>query len=85
MAGFDDGFARRHAQAFAALHRSVGLDYFGIDCAEAPDGRLLVFEVDTAMIVHDMDDADLFPYKQPAMRRLFDGFLAHAAAAIRRV
>ncbi len=83
MAGFDDGFARRHAQAFAALHRSVGLDYFGIDCAEAPDGRLLVFEVDTAMIVHDMDDADLFPYKQPAMRRLFDGFLAHAAAVRR--
>jgi glutathione synthase/RimK-type ligase-like ATP-grasp enzyme len=82
MAGFDT-FARRHARAFAALHRIFGIDYFGIDCAEAPDGRLLVFEVDTAMIVHDMDDAALFPHKQPAMRRLFDGFLAHAAAVRR--
>lgn len=80
MADFDSGFARRHARAFAALHRIFGLDYFGIDCAEAPDGRLLVFEVDTAMIVHDMDDADLFAYKKPAMRRLFAAFLARAAA-----
>lgn len=84
MAGFDDGFARRHARAFAALHRIFGLDYFGIDCAEAPDGRLLVFEVDTAMIVHDMDDAGLFPYKPPAMRRLFAAFLAHARAVARQ-
>ena len=74
MAGFETGFARRHARAFAALNRVFGLDYLGIDCAEAPDGRLLVFEVDTAMIVHDMDDPDLFPYKQPAMRRLFRAF-----------
>ena len=81
MAGFDTGFARRHAVAFAALHRIFGLDYFGIDCAEAPDGRLLVFEVDTAMIVHDMDDADLFAYKKPAMRRLFAAFLACATSA----
>ena len=76
MAGFDDGFARRHAKAFAALHRIFGLDYFGIDCAEMPDGRLLVFEVDVAMIVHDMDDAAVFPYKKPAMQKLFAGFLA---------
>lgn len=75
MADFDHSFARRHARAFAALHRLIGLDYFGIDCAEAPDGRLLVFEVDTAMIVHDMDDEGLFPYKSPAMRRLFDAFV----------
>jgi hypothetical protein len=74
MAGFDTGFALRHARAFAALNRVFGLDYLGIDCAEVPDGRLLVFEVDTAMIVHDMDDEGLFPYKQPAMRRLFRAF-----------
>ncbi|MEO8244905.1 MAG: tetratricopeptide repeat-containing protein [bacterium] len=75
MASFDTDFAARHAEAFAALHRIFGLDYFGIDCAETADGRLLVFEVDTAMIVHDMDDAAMFPYKKPAMKKLFDGFL----------
>ena len=75
MASFDEGFAARHAGAFAAMTEAFGLDYFGIDCAEAPDGRLLVFEADVAMIVHDMDPPDLYPYKGPAMRRLFDGFL----------
>ena len=76
MASFDTSFAKRHAAAFAALYRLVGLDYFGIDCAEAPDGRLVVFELDVAMIVHDMDDAAVFPYKKPVMQKLFAGFLA---------
>lgn len=74
MENFDADFAVRHAAAFAALCSRVGLDYFGIDCAEMPDGRLLVFEVDVAMIVHDMDPEDVFPYKKPAMRKLFAAF-----------
>jgi glutathione synthase/RimK-type ligase-like ATP-grasp enzyme len=81
MAGFDQDFALRHAKAFAALYRIIGLEYFGIDCAELPDGRLLVFEVDVAMIVHDMDDAGVFPYKKPVMQKLFAGFLAAINAA----
>ena len=76
MRDFDSDFAARHAQAFAALHRQLGLDYFGIDCAETPDGRLLLFEADVAMIVHDLDPDHTFPYKKPAMRRLFDAFAA---------
>lgn len=78
MEHFDSDFAHRHAAAFAALNDAVGLDYFGIDCAEMPDGRLLIFEVDVAMLVHDMDDAGLFPYKKVAMQRLFDAFVAYA-------
>jgi hypothetical protein len=76
MAHFDRDFARRHADAFAALYRHIGLDYFGIDCAELPDGRLLMFELDVAMVVHDMDDATIFPYKKIAMQKLFDAFVA---------
>jgi hypothetical protein len=79
MEGFDADFAVRHAEAFAALHRRLGLDYFGIDCAELADGRLLVFEADVAMIVHDLDPEDVFPYKKPAMRRLFAAFQAELA------
>ncbi len=75
MEGFDAGFATRHAQAFEAMTAAVGLDYFGIDCAELPDGRLLVFELDVAMIVHDMDSAALFPYKKPVMKKLFGAFV----------
>ena len=76
MAQFDTDFAQRHATAFASLYDLIGLDYFGIDCAELPDGRLLIFEIDVAMIVHDMDCPRVFPYKQPAMQKLFGGFLA---------
>ncbi|HVX36798.1 MAG TPA: hypothetical protein VHC71_11340 [Hyphomicrobium sp.] len=74
MADFDRDFAARHARAFDALHRRLGLDYFAIDCAELPDGRLLLFEADVAMIVHAMDSENVFPYKKLAMARLFAGF-----------
>jgi hypothetical protein len=74
MAEFDQGFARRHAAAFAALHDRIGFDYYQIDCAETRDGRLLIFEADCAAIVHLMDPADLFPYKQPQMQRVFTAF-----------
>ncbi|NLS18083.1 tetratricopeptide repeat-containing protein [Rhizobium sp. P40RR-XXII] len=75
MENFDHDFAVRHKESFAALCRHIKLDYFGIDCAELPDGRLLVFELDVAMVVHDMDDPIVYPYKQAAMRKLFDGFV----------
>jgi hypothetical protein len=74
MADFDQDFAVRHARAFDALHRRIGLDYFAIDCAELPDGRLLLFEADIAMIVHAMDSESVFPYKKLAMAKLFAGF-----------
>lgn len=74
FATFDEDFARRHAPAFAAMYERIGLDYFAMDCAETPDGRLLVFEADTAMIVHAMDPPDIFPYKPPQMRRIFTAF-----------
>jgi hypothetical protein len=74
MATFDIYFAARHARAFEALTERVGLDYFAIDCAEDHQGRLLVFEADTAMIIHDLDPPDLYPYKGPAMAELFAAF-----------
>jgi glutathione synthase/RimK-type ligase-like ATP-grasp enzyme len=76
MTGFDEGFARRHEAALAALAAAVDLDYFGIDCAETPDGKLLIFEADIAMIVHDMDSPEIYPYKRPQMRKVFDAFIA---------
>ena len=74
MADFDRDFAIRHGRAFDALHRRLGLDYFAIDCAELPDGRLLLFEADVAMIVHAMDSDVVFPYKKHAMQKLFAAF-----------
>jgi glutathione synthase/RimK-type ligase-like ATP-grasp enzyme len=76
MADFDGDFARRHGAALAAIAERVGLDYFGIDCAETADGRLLLFEGDIAMIVHAMDSAEIFPYKPPQMQKVFAAFRA---------
>ena len=76
MQNFETDFAVRHAAAFEALTDKLGLDYVVIDCAETRDGRLLLFEAHVAMILHAMDPADIFPYKAPAMQRLFAAFQA---------
>jgi hypothetical protein len=81
MAEFDQDFAKCHARAFDALAERVGLEYFGIDCGETPEGDLLIFEADVAMIIHAMDPPDLFPYKQPQMRKVFEAFCAMLARA----
>jgi len=74
MHKFDEDFGKRHAAALDSLHRRIGLDYFVIDCAELQDGRLLLFEADVAMIVHAMDSEQMFPYKRPAMEKIFQAF-----------
>jgi len=76
MARFDADFAIRHGAALSAIADRVGLEYFAIDCGELPDGRLLLFEADVAMIIHAMDPPDLFPYKGPQMRKVFAAFVA---------
>jgi hypothetical protein len=76
MQTFDIHFAQRHRAALAGLSRRVGLDYFTIDCAETRDESLLIFEADNTAIVHDMDPSDIFPYKAPQMRKVFDAFAA---------
>ena len=74
MESFDVAFAERHSVAIAAIARCFGVEYFCIDCAEMDDGRLLVFEADTMMIVHDLDAEELYPYKKPTMHKLFRAF-----------
>lgn len=81
MAEFTTGFAVRHAAAFAALHVTLGLDYVVLDCAQGPDGRLLLFEVEMAAIVHRLDPVTLFPYKPPQMARVFEAFRSLLAQA----
>jgi glutathione synthase/RimK-type ligase-like ATP-grasp enzyme len=76
MQTFASGFAQRHRAALAGLSNRIGLDYFTVDCAETKQGSLLIFEADNTAIVHDMDPPDVFPYKVPQMRKVFDAFAA---------
>jgi hypothetical protein len=76
MRTFDLGFGRRHQAALAGMAERIVLDYFTVDCAETRDGALLIFEADNTAVVHNMDPPDIFPYKPPQMRRIFDAFAA---------
>ncbi|MBW8076617.1 MAG: RimK family alpha-L-glutamate ligase [Gallionella sp.] len=81
MLEFDDAFAPRHATALQSIYQTMGLDYLVLDCAETQDGKLLLFEVDNSAVVHTLDPVDLYPYKRPQMRKVFNAFrtlLAHA-------
>ncbi|MDE2441228.1 MAG: hypothetical protein KGP14_09400 [Betaproteobacteria bacterium] len=75
MAGFD-AFAARHGEALATIHQRLKLDYFCIDCAETEDGQLLIFEADHVMVVHAMDQVELFPYKHQHMAKVSQAFRA---------
>jgi len=74
MAHFDEQFATRQASALRTIYDRMGMQYLGIDCAEAHNGDLLVFEIDNAMVVHAMDPVEMYPYKKPAMQKVFNAF-----------
>jgi hypothetical protein len=76
MRTFDSAFAARHQRALAAIIERIGLDYFTVDCAENKRGELLIFEADNTAVVHNMDSPELFPYKAPQMRKVFEAFAA---------
>jgi hypothetical protein len=83
MIGFDENFGLRHSAALAQIAAQVPLDYFAIDCAELRDGRLLLFEAGTGMIVHALDSPALFPYKQRQMSRIFAAFIELLSSSAR--
>ena len=76
FAEFDGDFTVRHAAALTAINERFALDYIPFDCGETTDGKLLVFEAGTNMIVHSMDPPDLFPYKPAQMKKVFGAFHA---------
>ncbi len=76
MRDFDHGFALRHGVGLRSVYERFGLEYLVMDCAETPDGELFVFEVDAGAVVHSMDPPDMFPYKVPAMQKVFEAFHA---------
>lgn len=84
MRTFDIGFARRHHAALAGMAGRIGLDYFMVDCAETKSGALLIFEADNTAVVHNMDSPQVFPYKPPQMRKVFDAFVAMLERRVRR-
>ncbi len=74
MNNFDEDFGYRHGKTIVKMAEVLQLEYFGIDCGETQDGKLLIFEADNALVVHNMDQPEIFPYKGPHMHRVFREF-----------
>jgi hypothetical protein len=70
--------------ALREIAAAIPLDYFGIDCSIAPDGRVLLFEASAAMLVHANDPVDLFPYKAEYVPRIFRALEALFAKRLAR-
>jgi tetratricopeptide (TPR) repeat protein len=65
-------FGTAQQEALRAVRDTIGLDYFGIDCALGDDGTLVVFEVNASMLVHGNNEQ--FPYKTEAVERIKRAF-----------
>lgn len=58
--------------AFSGIAEALGLDLFGVDCAVAADGRVLVFECDPAAFLHCREPVDgVFAYKYDYVPKIF--------------
>ncbi len=86
MRDIDSVFDGVRAAALREIAGAMELDYFGIDCAIGPDGRLVLFEASIAMLVHMNDPVERYPYKAKyvpriiaALERLFADRIAEAA------
>lgn len=71
MENFEE-FAKPYENLWQTLKEKIGLDYCCVDCAQMPNGDLLIFEFDHISVVHDMDDPLRFPYKSAAIARIKD-------------
>jgi glutathione synthase/RimK-type ligase-like ATP-grasp enzyme len=67
------------------MARATGLDYGGIDCGLDRDGRIVVFEANASMLVHDEKLED-FAYKNPYIAKIktaFDAMVSRRRSAFR--
>ncbi len=62
--------------AVPAIAAALGLDYAGVDCAQLPDGTLLVFEADSAMLVHAFDGSEAGRSKRAGFDRIRSALMA---------
>lgn len=82
LANYEQAFPGALAETIREIGRRLDLDYGGIDCAVAPDGRVLLFEANATMLVHLADRHADFAYKTAYVPRIFDAMGAMIARRI---
>ncbi|MEJ0067711.1 MAG: tetratricopeptide repeat protein [Pseudomonadota bacterium] len=84
LASWADPIGPSGIAALREIGARIALDYCGIDCAVQPDGRLLLFECNAAMLVRHTGQPAMFDYKRAPAERIRDAvsrMLARRAAA----
>ncbi|HUA52224.1 MAG TPA: tetratricopeptide repeat protein [Candidatus Sulfotelmatobacter sp.] len=71
LADLSNVFTGAAVDALRAIAARCGLDYAGMDCTLDAEGRVLVFEIDAAMLVHLWDPIEIYPYKHRYVPRIF--------------
>ena len=66
-------FSKEHFSAMQEIAKLIGLDYCGIDCALDRDGKIVVFEANATMRVHD-EKVATFTYKNPYIAKIKEAF-----------
>lgn len=77
-------FNASHQDSLRTMARATELDYGGIDCGVDRDGRIVVFEANAAMLVHD-EVAEDFKYKNRYVAKIkhaFDAMLARRRMSV---
>jgi hypothetical protein len=64
----------RAMRAVAAIGERIGLDFCGLDFSVLPDGQVLVFEANAAMLVHPEAPDGPFAHKNRHVERILDAF-----------
>jgi len=63
--------------ALEHIGRTMDLDYCGIDFSQLADGRILVFEANATMLVHDEERSSVLAHKNPYVQKILDAFTRH--------
>ena len=74
MRSFDQAFAARHRLRACRHDRTHRSGLFHGRLRRKPGGELLIFEADNTAVVHNINSPELFPYKAPQMRKVFEAF-----------
>ncbi len=78
LSDMDSVFNAANRDALRAIGRATGLDYGGVDCGLDREGRIVVFEANASMLVHDEKASD-FAYKNRYIAKIkvaFDAMVA---------
>ncbi len=82
LADWPSQFPEGAEDTLASLARRLDLDFGGVDCGLMPNGEIVLFEANAAMLVHLDDDPETFAYKHRYVPRIRDAVSAMILARV---